>query len=170
MTPRLLQLNISSGGIPKRPVSSARLTFSRVEGDSWNDTQRHGHPDQAVCLFSIELIEELKAEGYPLFPGALGENFTTQGVDYRQIRQGDIFRVGKEATIRITKVRVPCRTIAVYGEGILRATYDADVKAGNILSPKWGRSGFYAEVLQEGVVSVHDPLIMEIRQPMRQHA
>lgn len=169
MTPRILQLNISSGGIPKHPVPFARLTFSRVEGDDWNDKRHHGHPDQAVCLFSIELIEELNTEGYRLFPGALGENFTTEGIDYRQVRPGDVFRVGEEAEIRITKVRVPCRTIAVYGEGILRATYDMDVKEGNVHSPKWGRSGYYAEVLREGIVRANDPIDIKVRRPATQH-
>jgi MOSC domain-containing protein YiiM len=154
--PYLVQVNISAGGVPKEPVERARVRFDRLEGDDWNDKKHHGRPGQAVCLFSLELIEELKREGFPLFPGAMGENFTTSGLDFRTMRLGQVYQVGHEVEIRITKVRTPCRTITVYGEGIIRATYDAEVKAGDTGSPKWGRSGYYAEVLREGTVRAGD--------------
>jgi MOSC domain-containing protein YiiM len=157
---RIIQINISRGGVPKHPVEHARILFDRVEGDSWNDTKHHGLTGQAVCLFSVELIEELKAEGYLLFPGALGENFTTEGIDYRSIRLGGRFRAGSEAEIRITKIRQPCRTIAMYGNGIIRATFDGGVKAGDTSSPRWGRSGYYAEVLKEGMVYPGDTITL----------
>jgi MOSC domain-containing protein YiiM len=156
--PRIVQINTSAGGVPKKPVAEARVTFSRVTGDDWNDKKHHGLPGQALCLFSMELIEELKAEGFPLFPGAIGENFTTEGLDFRLLRPGELFRVGEHVEIRITKIRVPCRTITVYGEGIMRATYDQRVREGDTGSPLWGRSGFYAEVLREGVVRPGDKL------------
>ena len=158
-TPRIVQVNISQGGVPKKPVPSARVTLTRVEGDDWNDKISHGLADQNVCLFSLELIEELKAEGFPLFPGALGENLTTEGLDYRKVRLGEIYRIGDDVELRITKIRVPCSTIAVYGEGIIAATYDLDVKRGNVETPKWGRSGYYAKVLKEGIVKPDDPII-----------
>ena len=158
MTPHVVQINISPGGIPKKPVSAGRVVFGKVEGDDWNDRRYHGWPDQALCLFSVELIEELKAEGFPLFPGALGENLTTGGLDYHKVRIGEVYRIGKEVEIRITKIRVPCRTISVYGEGILTAMYDLDVKKGNVDTPKWGRSGFYAEVLKEGMIHLSNPI------------
>jgi MOSC domain-containing protein YiiM len=160
MTPHLVQINVSRGGVPKRPIPAGRVTFARVEGDDWNDTKHHGLRDQALCLFSIELIEELKAEGYPLFPGALGENFTTQGMDFRAMRPGQIYRVGNEVEMRITKIRTPCRTIAVYGKEIIAALYDVEVRRGNVHTPKWGRSGYYAEVLREGVVRPGDPIVL----------
>jgi MOSC domain-containing protein YiiM len=158
-SPHIVQVNISRGGVPKTSVPEARVTTLRLEGDDWNDKKHHGLAGQAICLFSVELIAELVREGYPLFPGALGENFTTEGLDYRRIRIGDIYLVGSDVEIRITKVRTPCRTITVYGEGIIRATYDAAVRQGDITSPKWGRSGYYAEVLREGVVRSMDPIV-----------
>lgn len=157
-TGRIIQVNISRGGVPKLPVGQARVFFDRLEGDDWNDRKHHGLSGQAVCLFSVELIAELKTEGYPLFPGALGENLTTEGIDYRRVRLGDRFRVGTEVEIRITKIRQPCRTITVYGNGIIRATFDAEVKAGNTSSFKWGRSGYYAEVLKEGIARPGDTI------------
>jgi MOSC domain-containing protein YiiM len=158
---RVVQVNISRGGVPKLPVPSARFGFERVEGDDWNDKRHHGLPGQAVCLFSIELIDVLKEQGFPLFPGALGENLTTAGLPYRDIRPGQIFRVGSGAEIRITKVRQPCRTIQVYGERIMKAMYDADVRAGRTSSRLWGRSGYYAEVLVEGTVRPGDLITLK---------
>jgi MOSC domain-containing protein YiiM len=159
-TARIVQVNISRGGVPKGAVPAAHVLYRGLEGDDWNDKKHHGLPGQAVCLFSVELIEELRHEGFSLYPGALGENFTTWGLEYRLIRLGQVYRVGRDVAIRITKVRTPCRTITVYGEGIIRATYDAEVKAGNINSPKWGRSGYYAEVLKGGTVRPGDPIVL----------
>ncbi len=160
-SPRIVQINVSSGGIPKKPVPVGRVTFSRIAGDDWNDKKHHGARDQAVLLISLEKLEELKREGFPLYPGALGENFTTSGLDFGGVRIGQVYRAGETALIRISRVRIPCRTIAVYGQGILRATFDEAVRAGDSQSPRWGRSGFYAEVLREGTVLPGDPLILQ---------
>jgi len=71
MTGKILQLNISTGGVPKRPVPKVMLTANGLEGDTFAHPKIHGGPRQAVLLLSTESIEELKALGYPLFPGAL---------------------------------------------------------------------------------------------------
>lgn len=160
MQPHIVQINTSSGGVPKKPIPKGIVTTRRVLGDDWNDKEFHGWPDQALCLFSIELIEELKKEGYPLFPGAMGENFTTSGLDFRKVRIGQRYRAGKDVEFRITKIRKPCQTITVYGATLPKATYDLEVKAGNVNTFKWGRSGYYAEVLREGEAFPGDPLIL----------
>lgn len=157
--PHVVQINISPGGIPKTPIDRGEVTFSRIIGDDWNDKKHHGARDQALLLVSLEMIEALIAEGFPLFPGALGENITTGGLDFRTLRPGQVLRIGSRATVRLSRVRIPCRTITVYGEGIIRATYDDEVKRGNAASPRWGRSGFYAEVLQEGSITPGDPIV-----------
>ena len=54
--------------------------------------------------------------------------------------------------IELTKVRGPCATLDVYGPSIKSEIYDAEVKAGNTASPKWAMSGFYASVVQSGVI------------------
>jgi MOSC domain-containing protein YiiM len=43
----------------------------------------------------------------------------------------------------------------------MKATYDAEVRAGNVHTPRWGRSGFYAEVVKEGTVHAGDPIILK---------
>jgi MOSC domain-containing protein YiiM len=161
MTGRIIQINISPGGIPKRPVLQANLTPHGVEGDAWNHPNVHGGPRQAVLIIAAESIEELVARGYPLYPGALGENLTTRGLDRRQLRIGQRLRAGAAAILEITKLRVPCATIEVYGPMIGRDVYDKQVKAGDPTSPRWGLGGFYAAVVRPGAVQVNDPITIE---------
>ncbi len=160
MTGSVLQINISRGGVPKRPVVQSVATPLGLEGDVCAHPEIHGGPRQAVLLIAAEAIEELIARGYPLFFGALGENFTTRGLDRRLLRLGQRFRLGG-AVIELTKVRAPCSTLDVYGTTIQREIYDQAVKAGNFASPRWGMSGFYAAVIQPGPVHVGDPIALE---------
>jgi MOSC domain-containing protein YiiM len=115
---------------------------------------------QAVLLVSVEILDTLKAMGFRVFAGALGENLTTEGLRFEDLRLGDRLRAG-DARIEITKVRTPCDTLSVYGEGIQREIYDARVKQGDVLSPRWGWSGFYAKVLQPGTVRPNDIISVE---------
>ena len=158
MNGKLIQLNVSQGGIPKLPIREAYVSVERVAGDAWRG-HTHGGKDAAVCLFSTELIEELKKLGYELFPGAVGENFTTEGLDYHKINIGDVFQVGDEVQIKIAKNRIPCSNLDVYGKGMPERIYDAEVKSGNVETPKWGKSGFKCSVLKEGIVKPGDVII-----------
>ena len=149
------QINISRGGIPKRPISEGVVTELGIEGDDHAHPQFHGGPRKAILLISNEGIEELKAAGYPLYPGALGENVTTQGLDRRSWRSGQRYKLGG-ATIELTKLREPCRILNPYGRRIQKAIFDADADKGTPGSPKWGLSGFYARVIETGVIRTGD--------------
>src|ERR1700686_4473969 len=124
MTGSILQINSSPGGIPKRPVPEAIVTAEGLRGDSWSHPNIHGGPNQALLLITSEGIGQLIAQGYPLYPGALGENLTTLGLDRRQMRIGQRYR-GGEVMFEITKMRAPCATLCVYGPTIAKAIYDA---------------------------------------------
>jgi len=170
MKGKILQINVGSGGVPKKPIEKARATKERLEGDDWGwsrykidpKTEKpggHGGPEQAICIYSFECLEKLKRQGFEVFPGALGENFTTKDLDYRLVRIGDIYQVGLEAQIRITWVRSPCGTIGrAYGKKIANAMWDADIKRADVTSEKWGMTGFYAAVQKEGLVCRDDTI------------
>lgn len=160
MQGRVIQVNVSPGGVPKLPLLEGRLSLDGFEGDSWRHPKFHGGPMQAVLLVSMEILDTLKAMGFRVFAGALGENLTTEGLRFEDLRLGDRLRAG-DARIEITKVRTPCDTLSVYGEGIQREIYDARVKQGDFLSPRWGWSGFYAKVLQPGIVRPNDIISVE---------
>ena len=158
MTGLVLQVNVSKGGIPKIAIPSAELTRIGLAGDAWR-YPFHGGPRQAMLLITVEGIEELVAQGFPLFRGALGENLTTRGLDRRQLRLGQRLRVG-EAEIELTQMRTPCATLNVYGTGIQAAMYDARVQAGDSGSPRWGLSGFYASVVRPGAIRGGDTITL----------
>jgi MOSC domain-containing protein YiiM len=154
----VVQVNVSRGGIPKRPIPSAGLTETGVVGDAWR-FPFHGGPRQAILLITAERIDDVIAQGFALFPGALGENLTTRGLDRHALRLGQRLRAG-EAVIGLTKIRTPCAMLDIYGPGIQAAIYDARVQAGDASSPRWGLSGFYASVIQPGTVNPADAITL----------
>ena len=76
------------------------------------------------------------------------------------MRLGQRLRAGG-ALLELTKVRVPCATLDVYGPAIKQEIYDRRVKAGDPTSPRWGMSGFYASVIEPGPVRVDDIIMVE---------
>ena len=160
----ILQVNISNGGLPKWSVPEGLIGPLGVSGDLHKHMEFHGGPEKALLLIANEILEELKAQGYPLFPGAMGENLTTSGLDVRALRLGDRLRAGT-VELELTRIRKPCKQLWVYGQTIGDAVYDQQVKAGDPASPRWGMSGFYARVLSEGTVRTGDAIYVAARQP-----
>lgn len=153
----VLQINVSQGGVPKRPIPAGVVTSLGIAGDGHAHPQIHGGPRQAILIITSEGIDELTGQGFPLYHGALGENLTTRGLDRRRVRIGQRYRIG-QVLLEITKLRSPCDTLSPYGLGIQNAVYDQEVKAGNPASPRWGLSGFYASVLRAGTIHPGDPI------------
>ena len=157
-TASVLQINVSPGGMPKRPIPEGIVTPLGIAGDGHKNPQVHGGPQKAILIITAEGIDELKEQGFPLYHGALGENLTTQGLDRRSVRIGQRYRIGG-VLVEITKLRSPCDNLNVYGAGrIQKAVYDQEVKAGNPQSPLWGLGGFYASILQTGTIRPGDPI------------
>ncbi len=148
MQGEVVQISISSGGLPKLPVSEARATPFGIAGDLCAHPAIHGGPEKALLLVAEETIEEFKARGYPLFPGALGENITTRGLDPRQLRPGQRLRVGGQVEIELTTLREPCSTLDIYGRELKR----------EIEGPA---AGFYAAVLRSGLIHPGDIISVE---------
>ncbi len=153
----IVQISVSRGGVPKRSVASAEITTLGISGDAHAHAHIHGGPRKAILILTSEGIDELAAEGFALYPGALGENLTTRGIDRRGMRAGQRYRT-PNVVLELTQIRVPCEQLDIYGSGICPAVYDAQVKAGDPASPRWGLSGFYACVLVSGVIRTGDPL------------
>jgi MOSC domain-containing protein YiiM len=151
----IVQVSTSLGGLLKRAIPGGLVTPLGLEGDLHAHPDIHGGPRKAILLASAEVIEDLTARGYPLFYGALGENLTTRGIDVRQIRIGDRLRAGG-ALLEITQPRGPCSALDVYGASIKTEIYDARVKALDPASPHWGMAGWYAAVIEPGMVRPED--------------
>jgi MOSC domain-containing protein YiiM len=155
----IVQVNVSRGGVPKRPLPEAWIRADGLDGDSWNYA-RHGTPDQKVLIVTTEAIAEMVALGYPLFAGALGENLTVDGIDRRHLRTGQRLVAG-DAVIQLTRLRTPCDTLNVYGRGVQKHLMDKAARAGDPNSPTWARGGFYARVLREGIVRTGDIIALD---------
>lgn len=151
--PYLHQISISKGGLPKLPIPKARVTKDGVEGDRHRNTELHGGPDRAVCVYSLEVIEALRKEGHSIVPGAAGENFTIAGLDWKHVGPGTRISVGNEVKLEVLSFTAPCSQNACWFA-------DGDFSR---LSQKIhpGRSRVYARVLSEGVVKQGDPVTVE---------
>ena len=156
----IIQVSLSRGGVPNRPVTTAMITSLGLEGDGWAHPQIHGGPRQRVLIIAAETIDDLAARGFPVFYGALAENLTVRGVALESLRAGQTWRAG-DAMLELTKVRKPCSTLDVYrhpdGRPVQPELYDERVQAGDFTSPLWARSGFYALVRRPGLVSPGAP-------------
>ncbi|HKR01319.1 MAG TPA: MOSC domain-containing protein [Pyrinomonadaceae bacterium] len=108
----IFQLNCSDGGVPKWPITEAQLTPTGLVCDRQAKTKIHGGPERALCLYSLEYITELQAEGHPIFPGSAGENLTIAGLDWKALGPGQRLALGEEVIIEITSYAGPCPTIA----------------------------------------------------------
>lgn len=154
---QILQLSVSRGGLPKQPVPSAFCGCLGLEGDAHAHPSIHGGPQKAVLIIAAEVIDHLKELGYPLFPGALGENITTTGLDISSLRIGERLRAGL-ALLEITQPRGPCSSLDIYGPSIKAEIYDEQVRREDPASPRWGMSGFYAAVLEDAEIHTGDAI------------
>ncbi|MEP7355199.1 MAG: MOSC domain-containing protein [Acidobacteriota bacterium] len=161
MTGTIQQISISPGGVPNHAIPEATLTTTGIQGEAWR-YPFHGGLKRAILLITSEGLDDLTAQGFPVYPGALAENLTTLGLNRRLLRLGQQFQVGQpdtgQAIIQLTQVRLPCDTLSVYRPTIQAAMYDARAQACDPKSPVWGLSGFYASVIEPGVLRPGDPI------------
>lgn len=147
---RIFQLNTSPGGVPKRAVQAVAVGPLGLEGDGVNHPKIHGGPDRAVCLWALDRILALQAEGHPIFPGAAGENVTLSGLDWEALTPGAVLEVGEGEGVRleIASYTSPCRTIAPFFAGgqFKRISQERH--------PGWSR--LYARVLRGGTLATGD--------------
>jgi MOSC domain-containing protein YiiM len=100
-----------------------------------------------VCLYSLELIRALRAEGHGIDVGCIGENFTLTGVPWERMVPGAKLDVG-EVQIELTAYAAPCSNLRRY------FTDGAFVRVAQKVHPGWSR--LYARVLREGTVRAGD--------------
>ena len=65
---RIFQINVSDGGVPKLARQQVEVTPLGLVDDRQEETDVHGGPDRALCLFSLERILALQAEVPPHLP------------------------------------------------------------------------------------------------------
>lgn len=141
---RIRSLNVSGGGVPKRPVSEAYVTKNGLRGDVQGNLRCHGGPERAVSLFSFDVLERLREEGHPIAPGSTGENVTIAGVDWALVAPGARLEFEGGVVLEVASYCVPCGKIrASFSDGKIHRVNQEDHP---------GESRVYARVLAEGTV------------------
>ncbi len=142
----IYQLNCSDGGVPKLPVEEAQLTPTGLVGDRQRYLTIHGGPQRALCLYSLEVIQALQAEGHPIYPGSAGENVTIAGLDWSELAPGCRLSLGDEVVVELTSYAGPCRNIrSSFGDGKFKRIAQKHHA---------GESRLYARVIRTGRLAV----------------
>jgi hypothetical protein len=124
---------------------------SRVAADPTQPNLRQVH------LIHGELHDELRARGFDIAPGRMGENITTRGVDLLALPVGALLRIGDAALIGITGLRNPCVQIDGIQPGMLDAVLDRAPDGALIR-----KSGVMGVVLQGGEIRVGDAIAISL--------
>jgi len=124
---------------------------SRVAKDPSQPNLRQVH------LIHAELFDELKAQGFDVAAGAMGENITTRGIDLLGLPAGTRLRIGESAVVQVTGLRNPCVQIDRFQKGLMKAVLGKD-EHGNLIR----KSGIMGIVLEGGEVRPGDPIRTEM--------
>jgi len=152
MTARIVQLSRSQGGVPKHAVMEAHVGELGLDGDRQAHPKIHGGPERALCLFSLEVIEALRAEGHPIAPGSTGENVTIAGLAWSELAAGMQLQLGDEVIVELTRPADPCKTIrdSFVGRKFTRLARE-------------GQMRWYARVVRGGLLRVEQPVSLHRR-------
>jgi MOSC domain-containing protein YiiM len=93
---------------------------SRVRRDATQPNLRQVH------LIHSELHDELRAAGFEVSAGQMGENVTTRGIELLGLPAGAHLRLGKEAVVELTGLRNPCKQLNGVQPGLMKATLARD--------------------------------------------
>ena len=124
---------------------------SRVRRDPTRPNLRQVH------LIHAELHDELRATGFDVTPGRMGENVTTRGVDLLALPRGTRLQLGAAAVVEVTGLRNPCAQLDALQPGLMAATLARD-EHGNLVR----KAGVMAIVVADGEVGPDDPIRVEL--------
>ncbi|MEV6313199.1 MOSC domain-containing protein [Streptomyces sp. NPDC051840] len=129
---------------------------SRVAQDPTQPNLRQVH------LIHEELFAELRAVGFEVGPGDLGENITTAGVDLLSLPTGTLLHLGNDAVVEVTGLRNPCLQIDNFRHGLLKEVVGRG-PGGAVVR----KAGIMGVVLTGGRVRPGD--VIEVRLPAEPH-
>jgi MOSC domain-containing protein YiiM len=125
---------------------------SRVRRDPTQPNLRQVH------LVHAELHDELRAAGFDVRPGQIGENVTTRGLDLLGLPTGTRLRLGTAgAVVEVTGLRNPCTQLDGFRPGLMRAVLDRDADGALVR-----KAGVMGVVLAGGVVRPGDAVAVEL--------
>lgn len=120
---------------------------SRVKQDPTQPNLRQVH------LIHTELHEELRAKGFEIAPGQMGENITTSGLNLLELPRHTQLLIGETALVEVTGLRNPCVQLDGIQPGLMQAVLDRD-EQGNLIR----KAGIMGIVLQGGEIKIGDTI------------
>jgi MOSC domain-containing protein YiiM len=124
---------------------------SRVARDPTQPNLRQVH------LVHSELFDELRAVGFDVSPGRMGENITTAGLDLLGLATGARLHIGEAAVVEVTGLRNPCHQLDGIQPGLMAAVLDRDA-AGNLIR----KAGIMGVVRAGGEIRPGDPIRVQL--------
>ena len=136
MTPSVLAVHRSAGHTFSKTAEDAIVLVEGlgVQGDAHAGvTVKHRSrvardPSQPnlrqVHLLHAELFDALVPRNFAVFPGDLGENVTTRGIDLLALPTGTRLQLGATAVVEVTGLRNPCAQIDRFQSGLMGAVLD----------------------------------------------
>ncbi len=124
---------------------------SRVRQDPSQPNLRQVH------LIHAELHDELRAKGFDLRPGQMGENITTRGIDLLALPKGTLLKIGDAAVVEVTGLRNPCTQLDGLQPGLMNAVLDRDADGALVR-----KSGIMGVVLAGGRVRPGDRIVAQL--------
>jgi MOSC domain-containing protein YiiM len=120
-----------------------------------------GQPNlRQVHLIHAELHDDLRAAGFAVSAGDMGENVTTRGIDLLALPSGTRLRLGESAVVEVTGLRNPCRQLDDFQAGLMKAVLGRD-EDGNLVR----KAGIMGVVLASGTVRPGDQIEIELPPP-----
>jgi MOSC domain-containing protein YiiM len=110
-----------------------------------------------VHLLHAELHDELRAAGFGVTTGQMGENITTRGITLLSLPTGTRLHLGAAAVVEITGLRNPCTQLNGIAAGLMAATLAHDGH-GNLIR----KAGIMGIVRVGGDVHTGDPIRVEL--------
>ena len=134
-------------GLPKQPVDSLSISPEGAAGDynRYRMQKLGGEADSAILLLTDDILQQLRAEGWPVGPGHLGENILLTGIANSALGPGIQVRIGT-ALLEVSRACLPCTELYTL-------SYVGESKGPSLVKTLKGRRGWYARVLEGGTVT-----------------
>ncbi|MBS1105436.1 MAG: domain containing protein [Deltaproteobacteria bacterium] len=110
-----------------------------------------------VHVIHAELHDELRAAGFDVSPGQLGENVTTRGVDLLGLPTGARLHLGDSAVVEVTGLRNPCVQLDAIQPGLMAAVLGRDQR-GKLIR----KAGVMGIVVSDGEIRPGDAVRVEL--------
>jgi MOSC domain-containing protein YiiM len=129
---------------------------SRVRRDPTSPNLRQVH------LIHSELHDELRAAGFDVSPGQMGENVTTRGIDLLALPTATRLHLGDAAVVELTGLRNPCVQLDGIRDGLMAATLDRG-ENGELIR----KAGVMGVVIADGDVGTGDAIRVDLPETKR---